>query len=49
MDKNEKKETLKLRLFTILVIVIFIGSSFIMANNEKESGINNISCLKHFH
>jgi thioredoxin-related protein len=49
MDKNEKRETIKLRLFAILIIAIFLGSSFIMVNNEKESSINNISRLKHFH
>ncbi len=49
MDRKEKMETVKLRLFAALIIVVLLTSSYFMVKNKKESSMDNLIRLKLHH
>lgn len=47
--KEQKKETLKLRLFAAFIIAVLLTSGYFMVKNKKESSMDNIIRLKLHH
>lgn len=46
---EQKKETFRLRLFAAFIVVVLLTSGYFMANNQKESSMDNIIRLKLHH
>lgn len=49
IEKEQKKETFKLRLFAAFIVAVLVISGYFMSKNQKESSMDNIIRLKLHH